>query len=154
MDQTKNTEKVVVARQISDTFGIARLSKNKLALSALKILNLHIGWLEHLWISIYHHDASLLIVQHINSWSKVNEVDSLELISFKPIAIAFNLHQVRVSSCRFWFSPWSWPSWACDLVAFNKYELTLNVSSHFHKIIQCVWSSISMWPSKFDWYLN
>jgi len=39
MSQTDNTKKVTVAGQIPDTSGIARLSKNRLALLALKHSN-------------------------------------------------------------------------------------------------------------------
>ena len=43
---------------------IRQTSKNKLAILSLKHSKTHMGWHEHLWMIIYQHDASLLIVRH------------------------------------------------------------------------------------------
>ena len=103
-NQPEKTKKITVPRQIPDTSGIntghiwyCQTQQNELVLLALK--NTYMGWVEHLWINIYQHDASLLIVRHTYKL-KIKWKWNLKRLSWFPLnrnAIYFNDHQVRVS---------------------------------------------------------
>jgi hypothetical protein len=90
----ENIEKVDVPKHIPNTFGMhtRQLSHSKRVSSGVSLsLKPHIGWLKHLWIIIYEHDAFLLIVRlsyllkikwkrnlNLLSWSLSNRSDVLQ----------------------------------------------------------------------------
>ena len=60
-----------IAGQILNTSGMntehiryCQTRKKSVSSFVSQILKTHMGWLEHLWNIIYHHNASLLIVRH------------------------------------------------------------------------------------------
>ena len=99
-------------------------SKKRVSSFVSQTLKTHMGWHEHLWIIIYQHDASLLIVRHTYQTQDQmkNEFIPLELISFE---LMLSLSIFIKSGCQHVdidLYTWAQPSWACDLIPFIKYE--------------------------------
>ena len=120
-----------------------------LVLLAQKTLEPHMGWLEHLWINIYQHDASLLIARHTYKL-KIKWKQNLKRLSWFPLnqnAIYFNDHQVRVSIMSILIFSLSIAILSMWLDSNQQMWVNSKCIKSLPQFIQCVWFSISMWPS-------